>query len=129
VLDTATPDNVVVNEMTTIASVFTHNQFIDGTAIKGPALSLRIAADNVPNFVDLATSEWGDAIQGPLNSGQTPRMVNFATLADLLSACIMQTKPDACAKLFAAATGPDGEAPVDTLTAAESIARYPLYKP
>jgi hypothetical protein len=43
------------------------------------------AAGNVPNFVDLATGGWGEAIQGPLNSGQTPTMANFATLADLLS--------------------------------------------
>src|SRR5262249_2778384 len=42
------PANVAINEMTTIASVWTHNQFIEGTAIQGPALSLGIAAGNVP---------------------------------------------------------------------------------
>jgi hypothetical protein len=36
VLGADAPENVVINEMTTIASVFTHNQFIDGAAIKGP---------------------------------------------------------------------------------------------
>jgi hypothetical protein len=129
VLGTTAPDKVVVNEMTTIASVFTHNQFIDGTAIKGPTLSLKIAAGNVPNFVDLATGGWGDAIQDPLNSSQTPTMANFASLADLLAACVAQAKSDACDKLYAAATGPDGKAPHDTLTAAEAIARYPWYQP
>jgi hypothetical protein len=129
VLGTTPPDKVVVNEMTTIAAVFTHNQFIDGTAIKGPALSLRIAAGNVPNFVDLGTGGWGDAIQSPLNSGQTPTMANFATLADLLSACVAQVKPDACSKLYAAATPPTGKAATDTLTAAEALARYPWYQP
>jgi hypothetical protein len=49
------PAKVVINEMTTVASVWTNAQFLDGTAIKGPALSLRIAAGNVPNFVDLQT--------------------------------------------------------------------------
>lgn len=49
------PPRVTINEFTTIASVFTHNQFIDGTAIKGSPLALRIAAGNVPNFVDLET--------------------------------------------------------------------------
>src|SRR5215475_8033447 len=29
------PTTVTINEMTTVASVWTHNQFIDGTAIKG----------------------------------------------------------------------------------------------
>jgi hypothetical protein len=75
---------VTINEFTTVASVWTNNQFLDGTAIKGPALSLRIAAGNVSNFVDLETGGWGDAIQGPLNSSQTPTMANFATLADAL---------------------------------------------
>src|SRR5262249_23757641 len=60
------PAKVIINEMTTVASVWTHNQFLDNTAIKGPTLSLRIAAGNVPNFVDLDSGGWGDAIQGPL---------------------------------------------------------------
>ena len=49
------PSHVTINEMTTVASVWTHAQFIDGAAIKGHALGLRIAAGNVPNFVDLQT--------------------------------------------------------------------------
>jgi hypothetical protein len=46
VLGTTSPANVVVNEITTVASVWTHNQFIDGTAVKGSAMSLKIAAGN-----------------------------------------------------------------------------------
>jgi hypothetical protein len=38
------PDKVVVNELTTLASVVTTTQFLDGTAIKGSPLALRIAA-------------------------------------------------------------------------------------
>jgi hypothetical protein len=67
------PATVTINEMTTVASVWTHAQFLDGSGIKGPALSLRIAAGNVPNFVDLQTGSWGGAIQDPLNSGQTKK--------------------------------------------------------
>ena len=100
------PANVVINEMTTVASVWTNAQFLDGTAIKGPALGLRIAAGNVPNFVDLQTGGWGAAIQDPLNSGQTPTMANFATLADVLAGCVTRVTADACSKLFAAATPP-----------------------
>ena len=78
------PANVVINEMTTVASVWTHTQFLDGTSISGHALGLRIAAGNVPSFVDLATGGWGGVIQDPLNSGQTPTMANFATPASKL---------------------------------------------
>jgi hypothetical protein len=90
------PSKVVINEMTTVASVWTANQFIDGTAIKGHVLGLK---------------------------------ANFATLADLLAGCATRVIADACAKLFAAATPPKGNAPTDTLTAAQSIARYPWHQP
>ena len=129
VLGNTTPANVVINEMTTVASVWTNAQFLDGTAIKGPALSLRVAAGNVPNFVDLQSGGWGSAIQDPLNGPQTPTMANFATLADVLSGCATLVTADACDKLFIAATPPKGSAPTDTLTAAQSIARYPWYQP
>jgi hypothetical protein len=35
-------------------------------------------------------------------------MANFATLANLLAGCIIQVTPDACSRLFAAATDPYG---------------------
>src|SRR5215469_3439121 len=129
VLGNTPPTMIVVNEMTTVASVWTHAQFLDGAAIKGNALGLKIAAGNVPSFVDLQTGGWGTAIQDPLNSSQTPTMANFATLADMLSGCVTRVTDDACTKLFAAATPPKGDAPTDTLTAAQSIARYPWHHP
>jgi hypothetical protein len=129
VLGSKSPAHVVINEFTTVASVWTNAQFLDGTAIKGNALGLHIAAGNVPNFVDLETGGWGTAIQDSLNSGQTPTMANFATLADALAGCVTRVTPDACAKLFVAAAPPSGSAPTDTLTAAQSIAHYPWYRP
>jgi hypothetical protein len=129
VLGSQTPATVTINEFTTVASVWTHAQFLDGPAISGHALGLRIAAGNVPNFVDVATGGWGSTIQDPLNSSQTPTMANFATLADLLSACVNRVTPEACTKLFAASTSPKGVVPTDTLTVAQSIARDPWYQP
>ncbi len=123
------PAKVTINEFTTIASVWTHNQFLEGTAIRGHALGLRIAAGNVPNFVDLATGGYGDMIQDGFNSSQTPTMANFATLANVLAGCVTRVKPEACASLFAAATGPDGRSPTDTLDAVHSIARNAAYRP
>src|SRR5215831_15835307 len=58
VLGNKAPGWVTINEMTTVASVWTHAQFLDGTAIKGHTLSLKIAAGNVPSFVDLQTGGW-----------------------------------------------------------------------
>src|SRR5215469_6921858 len=103
VIGSKPPAHVVISEMTTVASVWTHAQFLVGETIKGPTLGLRIAAGNVPNFVNLSSGGWGEAIQSPLNGGQTPTMANFATLADLLSACVTRVTSDACSSLFASA--------------------------
>ena len=71
VLGEDVPPAVVVNELTTVASVFTNARFIEGTAISGNDVGLRIAAGNVPNVVDPATGTWGEALLDPLNSSQT----------------------------------------------------------
>ena len=128
VIGSKPPAQVVVDEMTTIASVITHTQFIDDTAIKGSPLALRIAAANVPNFVDLKTGDYGTTILDPLNSSQTPTMANFATLANILAACVTQIKDDACGSLYYVATSPTGGYPKDTLDAIEAIVRNPSYK-
>ena len=123
------PAKVTINEFTTVASVWTHNQFIDGAAIKGPALGLGIAAGNLHNFVDLATGGYGVAISDALNSSQTPTLATFGTLANVIAGCATRVKADACPELYIAATPPTGAAPSDTLSAAQSIARNPSYQP
>ena len=129
VIGTEPPARVVVNEFTTVASVWTSLQVLTGDGMSGHQLGLRIAAGNVPNFVDLSSGGWGSAIQDPLNSGQTTTMANFATIANVLSACVTRLTTNACATLFGAATPPGGRAPDNTLRAAEDIARYPWFQP
>jgi len=121
--------HVVINEFSTVASVWTGAQFLDGPEMRGNELGLRIAAGNLPNFVDLETGGWGGAIQDPLNGPQTTTMANFATLADALSGCVVRVTRNACDELLAAATPPSGVPPTTTLGAAEEIAKYPWYKP
>ena len=129
VLGSERPKTVTVNEFTTIASVWTGAQFLEGEVLSGPQLGLRIAAGNVPNFVDLSTGGYGTTIQDALNSGQTPTMANFATLANLLAGAVTQVQPDAANQFLTAATPRSGKAPADTLTALEGVARDSGYKP
>jgi hypothetical protein len=129
VAGTRIPTRIVINELSTIASVWTSAQFLNGTALRGNPLGLRIAAGNVPNFVDLATGGLGVPIQGSLNGPQTPTLANFATLADLLAGCVARVVPDACNSLFNAAAPPVGSAATNTLGTAETIARYNWYQP
>src|SRR5271165_5527246 len=65
------PKEVTINELTTVASVWTGAQFLKGETFSGHALGLKIAAGNVPNLVDLAAGGLGPVIQDPMNSTQT----------------------------------------------------------
>src|SRR6266516_363797 len=127
-LGTTPPKRVTINELTTVASAWTGAQFMNGIALSGKALGLRIAADNVRNLVDLETGGLGPVIQDSLNSSQTATLATFSTLGDLLAGCITRVHGDVCNKLFAAATPPAGVAPTDTLTAARNIARNPSHQ-
>jgi len=128
VLGGTPPKSVVINELSTVASVWTSAQFLNRDVLRGTKLGLRIAAGNVPNLVELKTGGLGPVIQDPLNSSQTSTLATFNTLANLLAGCITRVRGDACNKLFADATPPAGVAPTDTLTAAQNIARNPSHQ-
>jgi streptogramin lyase len=128
VLGGTPPKSVVVNEFSTVASVWTSAQFLKREALSGTKLGLRIAAGNVPNLVDLETGGLGTVIQDPLNSSQTATLATFNTLANLLAGCITRVHADACDRLFAVATPPAGVTPTDTLAAAQDIARNPSHQ-
>jgi len=49
-------------EFTTVASVWTHAQFLAGAAVEGHALGSSIAAGNVANFVDIESDGYGTVI-------------------------------------------------------------------
>jgi len=123
------PQQVTINELTTVASAWTGAQFLKGETLSGNALGLKIAAGNVPNLVDLTTGGLGPAIQDPLNSTQTTSLATLNTLGALLSGCITRAQADACERLFEASTPPGGPSPTDTLTAAEAVALHPWHEP
>ena len=118
------PEHVTINELTTVASAWTAAQFLNGAALSGNVLGLQIAAGNVANLVNLETGGLGPVIMDPLNSSQTTALAKLNTLGSLLSACVTAI-PEACNKLFEAATPPGEIAPTNTLAAAQNIARYP----
>jgi hypothetical protein len=129
VLGQVSPEHVVVNELTTIGSVWTAAQLFDGTGLRGSPLSLRIAAGNVANLADVKTGGIGSAVQDPLNSTETTTLATLGTLADLISGCATEVQTDACSRLFAAGTPRGGTAPADTLAVAEAIALHPAAQP
>jgi hypothetical protein len=123
------PAEVVVNELTTVASAFTNARFIKGESISGNPLGLKIAAGNVPNLVDPATGGWGKALLDPLNSTQTTTLASLDTLGSLITAYSTVANEDWRARFLKAATPSDGVAPKTTLEAVADIAREPWADP
>jgi hypothetical protein len=125
VLGSTLPDNVTVNELTTVASAFTSSRFITGESIFGHPLGLRIAAGNTVNLVDPATGGWGKVLLDPLNSTQTTTLANLNTLGSLLSAFAIASDDAWRDRFLQAATPVGGAQPKTTLEAIASIARRP----
>ena len=121
-LGTKLPEKVTVNEFTTVASAFTAAQFIKGESISGNPLGLRIAAMNVPNFVNLESGSWGSVIIDPLNSNRSTTLATFDTLASLITAAATVASDEWRMRFFQAATPAGGETPSNTLTAMAGIA-------
>jgi hypothetical protein len=129
VLGNHPPDNVVVNELTTVASAFTAARFISGTSISGNALGLRIAAGNAPNLVDPVTGSWGKVLIDPINSTQTATLATLNTLASLITASFTVADDNWRAGFYKAATLPGGEDRKNTFDAVAGIARQPWAAP
>ena len=123
VLGSKAPPKVVINELTTVASAFTAARFINGEAIFGNPLGLRIAAGNVPNLVDPATGSWGKVLLDPINITQTTTLANLNTLSSLIAAFATSADNDWRNRFLNAATRPGGAAPKSTLEAIAGIAR------
>jgi len=128
-LGSPVPRTVTVNELTTVASAFTAAQFINGEAISGHPLGLRIAAGNAPNLVDPVTGLWGKVLLDPINSTQTTTLVNLDTLGSLITAYSTMANDNWRGRFLKAATIPGRAAPTNALEAIASIARQPWAQP
>ncbi|MDD7910910.1 hypothetical protein PUV47_13360 [Pseudovibrio exalbescens] len=127
VLGTEFPEKAVVNELTTVASVFTHAQFLKDHKLVGTPLGLSIAARNTPNLVDPATGTWGDALLDPLNSTQSTTLAKLNTMASLLTAYALSKDLDWTGTYQdqVDATPADKTAARTTLDVAVTLARAP----
>src|SRR6516225_7129558 len=128
VLGNTPPAKIVINELTTVASAFTSARFIQGEAISGNPLGLRIAAGNAPNLVDPETGKWGKVLIDPLNSSMTTTLAKLDTLGSLITYATV-ANDDWRARFFKAATPTSGATPKNTLEAMAGIAREPWAAP
>lgn len=119
------PESITINELTTIASVWTNAQFLGGDSISGNFAGVRNAALNVGNLVNIETGRPGWVVQNAVNGAETAALARLNTLGNILAACVTLSPSDSCKNLFAVSTPPDGQIPGDTLAAAHSIALNP----
>ena len=119
------PDRVTLNELTTIASVWTNSRFLSGSAIIGNGTGIYNAAGNVRNIVNIETGAPGGVIVNAVNGSPAGALASINTLGDIIHACALLSPEDACEKLFYAATPPGWSAPGDTLSALHDIALNP----
>jgi hypothetical protein len=121
-LGSKSPEQVVVNEFTTVASAFTAARFIRGESISGNPLGLRVAAMNVPNLVNLKSGGWGSVIVDGLNLTRSTTLSNFNTLASLVTYAGTSASSDWRSRFFRASTPTGGTTPSNTLGAMAGIA-------
>lgn len=129
VLGSSPPSKVVINELTTVASTFTNARFLNGDALSGDPLGLRIAAGNVPNLVDPTTGAWGKVLLDPINIAQNTTLANLNTLGSLIASFATVGNDDWRNRFLKAATPIGGAMPKSTLEAMAGIARTPWADP
>jgi hypothetical protein len=129
-LSTSTTVSFTMNEVTTVAAVWSLSQFMapggavgaSSTNAKGFANAFATAA----NLADPATGK-SPGIAFPATGKSPAPKIN--ALANLLNTCLAFSgavgAPNACDKLFSSATAGGSSAPSDTLDAALSLARNP----
>ncbi len=129
---------VVVNEVTTVASVTALQQFMSITPGGSPAWTIGVPAANVTglanaflqvgNLAGIATGTSGPTTAtSTINSVTytttiTPDSTKINTLADILGACINTAGSSVCTSLFTDTTPGSSLAPTDTIQAAYYLA-------
>jgi streptogramin lyase len=126
----ANRQSVVINEVTTVATVWALNQFTDstgqniGTSASNPAgLNNAAAVVTASSLVDLNTG----LVPALLPLGVVPTSDALYTLANILATCVDSSGASSseCQDLFSDSTPPNGTAPTTTLEAAVDMARNP----
>ncbi|MGA2349563.1 MAG: hypothetical protein ABSF70_03945 [Terracidiphilus sp.] len=122
--------DVLVNEVTTVASVYALQQFVSATAGR---YAVGTSSTNVTGLTNafltvanLANTNTGTALAMTPNGNGTLPQAEINTLANIVAACVKSAEGSSeCGSLFLNATPPGGTTPEDTLHAVLDIAQNP----
>ncbi len=121
------PSHVVLNELTTVATAFTMNQFIDGEIIGGNSVGVRNSAATFRNVVSLETGTAASVLLTSPNGSDTEALQTFHSLGNILATAASSTSLFKEIKHLAAP--PCGDEPATLLEIAVILARYPTTSP
>lgn len=123
ILGTELPEQVTINEMTSVAASYSMAQFYRSGDISGDAFALRIAALMSGNIADIATGESSPVLLAAPNADQTESLRMTRSLSNLLNAA---AKNVFIRFLYLLANTPSGgPIPLDTSVATANLARDP----
>ncbi len=115
---------ITINELTTVAAGYAFAQFATEGVVSGDEFGLQIAAGMNDNMVEPATGESSPVMTSSPNANQTNSWRSTLALANLL-ALFVQNNGDSIDVLYALATPPGGNPPMNLLQALSNIARLP----
>lgn len=123
---------IVINELTTVASVWALAPFMTGPAHIGTSPGNSVGLSNAFAAVNELVNTSSGTLNGPaLPTGASIPSNELNTLADILASCINTSgggtagDGSACGNLFALAVSFSGVKPTDVVTAALNIAHNP----
>lgn len=117
------PDQVTINERTTVATGFSQAQFVFGPRIGGPSPGPQNAASMGLNLADPVSGKPGETLRSRPNAGRTPTLATFNTLANTLAGCAR--KESRCKRFFRATRIPGRHRTKSALKTFSNIARNP----
>lgn len=124
VLGPILPEQVTVNELTTVAGAYSTAQLWGADGIQGELLALRIAAGMNDNLVSVATGQSSQVLLSSPNADETNSLRSTRALANLLAAAV-QDPAGAAPTLFELTTPDDGATPSDTIQALINMVHHP----
>ena len=122
--DLSKQDQVIVNELTTVAIGTAFAQFIDGSKIIGNTYGLLNAVGMAANMANPETGATGEVLDNSPNADETSTRKIFYSMANIVAACVAGNEN--CDLLFQYATPKNGgSAPTTVLQALANMTMYP----
>ncbi|MGB5830474.1 MAG: hypothetical protein WBG92_00580 [Thiohalocapsa sp.] len=120
------PHDVVVNELTTVATGTAFAQFIDDQEILGNSYGMLNAVRIAGNMANPKTGETGAVLANSPNGIDTSTLKTFNTLANIVAGCIADVENATdCNALLSVAQAPDGTPAATVLEAVSNMTKNP----